>query len=147
MVQNGVEGGIYTWKRYRIWIDAIMRFRDWTSTRLITLVDDGSAELPDWPDTTILREADGLTSTAKIVLYHFEARLGRLSVTNFPGWIRSFFFPAVWAAANGFNRVIHVESDAHFSFPPECRIIATTLTMAGSPHGARDTNGRKVPSR
>jgi FkbM family methyltransferase len=83
----------------------------------ILLVDDGSTELPDWPDTTIAREADGLTSSAKIVLYHFENRLGRLSVTNFPGWVRSFFFAARWAAANGFDRVIHVESDAFLISP------------------------------
>lgn len=107
---NGEQTGIYTWKRYRLWIEAIQR--SLLRFDQILLVDDGSYALPDWPDTTIVREADGLTSAARIVLYHFEGRLGRRSVNDFPGWVRSFFLPAAWAAANGFTRVIHIESDA-----------------------------------
>lgn len=107
---NGEQTSSYTWKRYRLWIEAIQR--SLLKFDQILLVDDGSATLPDWPDTAIVREADGLACGSRIVLYHFEERLGRRSATDFPGWVRSFFLPAAWAAANGFTRVIHIESDA-----------------------------------
>jgi hypothetical protein len=50
---------------------------------------------------------------APFVLYTHSRRLGRRSVFDFPGWHRSFAFGAQYAAAHGFQKVIHIESDSH----------------------------------
>jgi hypothetical protein len=47
-----------------------------------------------------------------VLLAHFRTRLGRADILNFPGWHRSFCFAALYAQAHGFDRVIHIESDA-----------------------------------
>src|SRR5450631_3652660 len=96
------QGPWYTWdQRYRAWLDGIR------SSELeydqVLIIDDGSAALPDWPDTVIVRDTDPDGSEAPIVLYHFTEHLGRRSVSDFPGWVRSFFFAARYAVANGFN--------------------------------------------
>src|SRR5262249_40019785 len=72
------------------------------------------------PDVTVVSERDAPTpesarSEARVVLYHFETNLGRKSLYDFPGWHRSFAFGALYAQANGFQRVIHLESDAHLT--------------------------------
>ena len=104
--------------RYRIWLDAVAGSDlAWDQ---ILLVDDGSAALPHWPDVTILGESDPLLCTAPVVLYHFTEHLGRRSVSDFPGWVRSFFFAARYAQANGFQKVVHIESDA-FLVSARCR--------------------------
>lgn len=108
--ETGIDP-FYTWdRRYRIWLHAIA-----TSSLhydQILVVDDGSAELPDWPDAQIVCEGSDYRTDAGIVLYHFEKNLGRYSASDFPGWVRSFFFAARYARDNGFQRVIHIESDA-----------------------------------
>jgi hypothetical protein len=108
---HGSAGPFYTWnQRYRTWVDAIR------STALdydqILLIDDGSASLPDWPDVTIVRSGDDIRCDAPLVLYHFREHLGRRAVSDFPGWVRSFFFAATYAQANGFEKVVHIEADA-----------------------------------
>lgn len=83
----------------------------------LLMVDDASPELPDWPGVKVIRERDApdprsLVTSAQVVLYTHEARLGRASVFDFPGWHRSFAFAARYAHAHGFRKVIHLESDA-----------------------------------
>jgi hypothetical protein len=96
--------------RYCRWLDGIK------SSKLqydqILIVDDGSETLPDQPDITVIRDTDGGRSDAKTVLFHFTQHLGRRGVSNFPGWVRSFFFAAAYARENGFTRIFHIESDA-----------------------------------
>jgi hypothetical protein len=82
------------------------------------LVDDGSPVLPDWHDITIMREENApspalMSVVAPKVLYHFSENQGRKSLLNFPGWHRSFAFGALYAKEHGFEKVIHLESDAH----------------------------------
>ena len=88
-------------KRYRRWVDAIRAGR--LAWDCILLVDDGSPVLPDWDD---------LSPDGALVLHHFENRLGRHALLDFPGWYRSFCFAAEYAMANGFDKVVHVESDS-----------------------------------
>ena len=105
--------------RYRRWVDAVrcggLRFDQ------ALIIDDGSATLPDWPDLAIIDEPTLARSHAPLVLHHFADRLGRRGLSDFPGWVRSFFFAARYAQAHGFDRVVHLESDA---FLVSRRIVA-----------------------
>ncbi len=97
--------------RYRRWLDAVLGYdlrRDG-----VLIVDDGSATLPDWPDAHRIDEGEPLSSDAPITLYHFRRNLGRRGTLDFPGWFRSFTFAAEFARANGYEKVIHIESDAY----------------------------------
>jgi hypothetical protein len=96
--------------RYRRWIDAVRR--SGLIVDQILIVDDASEILPDWPDLQIIEENSDLTPKMSIALFHFNEHLGRESVIVCPGWYRSFGFGAIFAQANGFDKVIHIESDA-----------------------------------
>ena len=102
--------------RYRRWLDAILA--GGIEPEQILLVDDGSATLPGWADTDVYSggvagEAFTTGPRGRILLYHFRDRLGRRSVLDFAGWHRSFVFAALYAEAQGFDRIIHIESDAY----------------------------------
>ncbi len=99
--------------RYRMWLDAVQAL----GADQVLLVDDGSPVLPGWRDLHIFSGdviGEGFTTgpRGKQVLFHFRRRLGRADVLDFPGWHRSFVFAALYAEANGFERVVHLESDA-----------------------------------
>ncbi len=101
--------------RYRAWIEA--QSRPGIQWDQLLIVDDGSPVLPDWDDVAIVREFDAPSpqearSDAAVVLYHHEFRLGRAALFDFPGWHRSFAFGALYAQAHGFDKVVHLESDA-----------------------------------
>ena len=104
------RSGFYTWgARYRTWVDGLRQ--SGLNFDQILLVDDGSSWLPSWRDTVIIDEGDNIRSDAPIVLFHFRDNLGRRGVSDFPGWVRSFFFASTYARANGFEKLIHIESD------------------------------------
>ena len=96
--------------RYRRWLRAIRSSQlEYDS---ILIVDDGSPVLPEWTDIAIgTGEIDQLPAE-KILLYHFEEHLGRKAIFDFPGWYRSFTFAGRYAHAHGFEKVVHIESDA-----------------------------------
>jgi hypothetical protein len=100
-----------TWSfRHRRWLDAIKS--SGLAYTQILLVDDGSPSLPDWVDTTVLHEGAPIPRDQPIILYHFADRLGRPSRYDYPGWHRSFSFAARYAEEAGFDKVIHLETDA-----------------------------------
>ncbi len=96
--------------RYRIWVDAIRASHLQFDQML--MIDDGSATLPDWPDAYVMDDDLAVVSAAPLVLFHFNHVLGRRGVSDFPGWVRSFFFAARYAGECGFTKVVHIESDA-----------------------------------
>jgi len=96
--------------RYRRWVDA-MRSNGVEFDQLL-MIDDGSPDPPNWPDCAVGKGDLDTIPDAPLLLYHFDDRLGRPSVSDFPGWVRSFFFAAEFALRRGFDRVIHIESDA-----------------------------------
>ncbi len=96
--------------RYRRWLDATLGYD--LKCDGVLIVDDGSATLPDWPDTQLIEEGGSLVTDAPVTLYHFRQNLGRHGLLDFPGWFRSFTFAAAFAQANGYEKVIHIESDA-----------------------------------
>ncbi len=96
--------------RYRRWLDAIAA--SGPRHDAVLMVDDGSPALPDWPDVHVIRESEDLRTSSPRVLFHFRENLGRRGLFDFPGWHRSFRFAAAFAEANGFDKVMHIESDA-----------------------------------
>lgn len=104
-----------TWTlRHRRWVDAV-RASNLPHEQLL-IVDDGSPLLPTWTDAVVVTHNPGIKLTLHnpkpIVLYHFPDNLGRHAVWDFPGWHRSFAFAAHYAAECGFEKIIHIESDA-----------------------------------
>ena len=97
------------------WVDAIQSSR--LRADQVLLVDDGSEVLPQWSDTEIRRRLNAEQSAAPVVMYHFDNRLGRQS-DWFPGWYRSFSFAALYAFRYGFEKVVHIESDAFLISDP-----------------------------
>jgi hypothetical protein len=49
--------------------------------------------------------------------YRFDTHLGRDSGHDYAGWYRSFSQAAVYGQENGFEKIIHAESDAYFISP------------------------------
>jgi len=100
--------------RFRTWVDAVL---DGLGADQVLLIDDGSPVLPGWTDTRLssgstMADAHSLGRPGGVMLHHFTERLGRPANLDFPGWYRSFAFGAIYGAAHGFDRVMHIESDA-----------------------------------
>ena len=76
------------------------------------MIDDGSPILPVWEDIEILPAESETVSDRIILLFHFSDNLGRWRGHNYPGWYRSYAFAAEYAKRHGFEKIIHVESDA-----------------------------------
>ena len=97
--------------RWGMWLKAIsqsgLRFDQ------LLIVDDGSPTLPNWPDVETVQLGIDKLSARKACLHHFQDRLGRKANGQpFPGWYRSFAHAVGYGIDAGFDRIIHVESDA-----------------------------------
>lgn len=80
----------------------------------LLIIDDGSTTIPDWTNTEIIsNEQLPQESKAETVIFKFEDHLGRQAVDCYPGWYRSYMFAASYADRFGFDKIIHIESDAH----------------------------------
>ena len=100
-----------TWAvRYSIWRQALKQ--SGLRHDQVLIIDDASQSRPDWTDVDFIAEGARLTSAAPTAMYRFDKRMGRRGVSDFPGWVRSFFFAARYAEANGFEKLVHLESDA-----------------------------------
>jgi hypothetical protein len=87
----------------------------------ILLIDDGSSILPNWEGVEIVNEGElpDQVPESRGVIYHFNKNLGHNPPMksddppiDSPGWHRSFMFAAEWAEKYGFEKILHIESDA-----------------------------------
>jgi hypothetical protein len=82
----------------------------------VLIVDDGSRCVPDWQHQVIYEEKTPRVEDIQeknLIFYRFANRMSRAnSRYYFPGWYRSFGFALRYAVIKGFDRVIHIESDA-----------------------------------
>ena len=105
------------WNTYKNWLGAIggsnLKYNQ------ILIPDDGSVVLPSFGE--IIGELPDIQPKGDIVVYHWEQNLGRPSHLDYPGWYRSFMFAATYASRYGFEKVVHIESDA--------RIISERLQL------------------
>jgi hypothetical protein len=105
-----------TWTmRYRLWLNAVLS-GDIRHDHIV-IMDDASPVLPDWSDTRIITNPMDAPVPGTVSLFHFNKRLGRQAGTVYPGWSRSFAFAARFAISNGFEKVVHIESDAFIISP------------------------------
>ena len=112
----------YQWDvRYRIWLEAVRRLP--IRVDQILFVDDGSDTSPSWEDLQVIEEGESYKTDAPVVFFKFGNNLGRKAFSDFPGWVRSFFFAAKFASANEFDKVIHLESDAFLISAGACRYV------------------------
>lgn len=79
----------------------------------VLIVDDGSPVLPKWPGVAIEPAEAPQPSEARTEIHHFADRRGqRVGNELFPGWYRSFAHAVLWGIKQGFDKIIHIESDA-----------------------------------
>jgi hypothetical protein len=114
---TGYSKNLEEWEmRYGRWINAVESGNLNVDTILIP--DDGSKELPDWEGVTILKEdLPDQEPDSRGIIYSFPDNLGRKDVYVTPGWHRSFMFAMTYAQKYGYEKVIHLESDAFIISP------------------------------
>lgn len=100
---------------YGKWINAVEAGQ--LSVDKILIVDDGSPALPSWTnDDEIVTLTDSvfplIEPEARGVIYHYTQNLGRQAIYVYPGWYRSFMTAAAYAKQYGYQKIIHLESDA-----------------------------------
>lgn len=98
---------------YSRWINAVESSLLDVDTILIP--DDGSPVLPEWQgiETINAGELPDIESSSRGIIYHYPDNLGRSSMYVYPGWYRSFMFAAIYAKKYGYEKVVHLESDAY----------------------------------
>jgi len=99
-------------KRYTKWMDYYSPRLDLFNSSKLFLIDDGSPYLPADERMEVI-PSNELPQTLKseVCLFHFEERLGRISVRKYPGWWRSFTFSIELARKYNIEKIIHIESD------------------------------------
>lgn len=95
--------------RYRPWLDHARA--SGIAYDLLLIIDDASPVLPSWTDCSIRSASEGDIRTRE-ALVTFATHLGRVGSEDSPGWYRSFGYALTYATKHGFNKVVHVESDA-----------------------------------
>jgi glycosyltransferase involved in cell wall biosynthesis len=100
-----------TWnRRYRRWLDSIRQ--SGLDYETILLIDDGSPVLPEWEGVSVRATELLSPGGAEVEIIHFDQNLGR-GPGYYPGWYRSYAFAAEYAEKNGFDKVVHIESDTY----------------------------------
>ncbi len=97
--------------RQRRWLDHHLALP--LEHEAVFVIDDASPFVPADPDVRVL---DALPPTLpgepRAFFYRFATHEGRIRLTGHRGWWRSFLFSLEIARAYGFERIVHVESDA-----------------------------------
>jgi len=81
----------------------------------LLIVDDGSPEIPNSDDFSILNLDCENEINSKICFVSHKPHLGRneTNTLDYPGWYRSFSYAGKYAKRFGYNKIIHIESDAY----------------------------------
>lgn len=96
--------------RYARWLAVHTRIP--LSYDAVFMFDDAS---PCRPDDAAIHVIDALPAALAprgVYLYRFADHVGRVDVGQFPGWWRGFAFAVDVAERYGFEKMVHVESDA-----------------------------------
>ena len=98
--------------RYKKWADYYHGKMSIFNASNLFLIDDGSPSISIDEKIDVIKSYD-LPDSLKndISLFHFENRLGRISVRKYPGWWRSFTFSLQLAKKYNIDKLIHIESD------------------------------------
>lgn len=109
---TGYAGTLDQWTGlYGRWINAVESGTLEFDTLLIP--DDGSPVLPNWPGIEVMTgPLPDIETASRGIIYHYEQNLGRQAIYIYPGWHRSFMLAAEYARKYGYEKIVHVESDA-----------------------------------
>ncbi len=113
--------------RYEKWIDFYRARAGQLGVDALVLIDDGSH--PDlFPRVAPVLHAERLPEKldAPVSFVTFDSQLGRPTVDEHVGWMRSFTFSHVLVQRYGFTKVIHVESDFFLLTDPVLQFIRDT---------------------
>lgn len=121
--------------RYQKWIDYYVDL-PFAKDKTLFLIDDGSDEENLSKFNGNRYDEGGEINPLPPVLppqanlYHFKERKGINPEENVPGlygstvgWYRSFFFSAIIAKKNNYDKIIHIESDAYLITQKICDYI------------------------
>lgn len=110
-------------KDARSWKDRYQRWLDYYGNGPIDavktiMIDDGSPFLPSSSIiNTISVDDDVSLNNDNNVMIRFDDNLGRKSISDYPGWWRSFLHSVQIARDLGVDKIIHIESDAYILTP------------------------------
>jgi hypothetical protein len=100
-------------KRLNRWLAYYSPRTDLLGAERLFIVDDGSrpGRVPAAVQVVSAEELPGQLPDGT-AMFRFSEHLGRLTTRQFPGWWRSFCFASQLAEKYGFDKLIHIESDA-----------------------------------
>ena len=108
------KGTLNNNERYIKWIKYYYERQNIFGADYLFLIYDGSEKI-EFPfrHTLVDVDVDDLPNklTPGIFIFRFNCHLGRGSLSNYPGWWRSFLFSVVLAKKYNFDKIIHIESD------------------------------------
>ena len=101
-------------QRYQRWIDYVYPRRDVFGADCVILINDGmeNVEFDDRLALVDVQKELPRKLPGDLVMFTFPDRLGRPSMFCYPGWWRSFTYSVRIAQKYGFDKIIHIESDA-----------------------------------
>lgn len=102
-------------ERYRRWVDYFHPRREAFGAEQVFLINDGGEHADFDARIAVLDGQAALPERlpGDLVMVTFAERLGRVSMFCYPGWWRSFTFSVRLARHYGFDKIIHIESDAY----------------------------------
>ncbi|MAH46086.1 hypothetical protein CMI37_09650 [Candidatus Pacearchaeota archaeon] len=124
-------------KRYEKWINYYKGI-PFSDDKPLFVIDDGSDEeyLRELADVRIDEgNLEHAPDSKQSTLYHFKERVGINPEDNVPGlfgstlgWYRSFFYSLEIASKFGYDKIIHLESDAYLITQKVCDYIDSLKT-------------------
>jgi hypothetical protein len=114
-------------QRYSDWINYYYPKLAEFGAASLFLINDGSGKSDIDPRLKPLDGEQALPDTldGNLNIVYFPDRLGRISITDFPGWWRSFKFSLSIARRYNFDKIIHIESDFYILSPKLIEYIKT----------------------
>ena len=111
--------------RYQRWLDYYENIPINAVKKI--MIDDGSPFLPPEKIISTISHHDDLSlHDEKNLIIRFNDNLGRKTVSDYPGWWRSFLHSIDVAKALGIDKIIHIESDAYILTPKLVNFINET---------------------
>lgn len=102
-------------KRYKRWVNYFYPRRSQFGAESVFLINDGNNDI-NFDERLIAVHTDDILPVilpSDLVMFTFEKHLGRSRMFCYPGWWRSFTYSVIIAQKYGFNKIIHIESDAY----------------------------------
>lgn len=122
--------------RYKRWINYYDDGKIENTRRI--LIDDGSPYLPETDEIRVIPDNENASNyNDNVMIVHFKDNLGRHSISDYPGWWRSFFFSLDIALEFNVDKIVHIESDAYILNKNLAKFINSTTkgwSVLWTPH-------------